>query len=82
MQYCPDCYTSIEAHTPEAILAKILRDYRGRRVGLLAPLVVARKGYYSELAKWAAGKGYTQLRVDGELAPTADWPRLSRFPEH
>ena len=82
VQYCPDCDIPIEAQTPEAILAKIMRDFRGRRVTLLAPLVVARKGYYTELAKWAAGKGYTQLRVDAALTPTDAWPRLSRFKEH
>ena len=30
----------------------------GQRIGLLAPLVVNRKGYYTDLAKWARGKGY------------------------
>jgi len=48
----------------------------------MAPLVVARKGYYTDLAKWAAAKGYTHLRVDGEFLPTARWPRLDRFHEH
>ena len=43
---------------------------------------MARKGYYTELARWAAAKGYTQLRVDGELLPTDPWPRLDRFKEH
>jgi len=42
------------------------------------PLVVARKGYYTDLAKWAAGKGHAELRVDGERLPTARWPRLVR----
>src|ERR1019366_4036806 len=59
-----------------------LRDYRGCRIGLLAPLVVARKGYYTDLAKWARGKGYPHLRVDGEFIPTDKWPRLDRFREH
>src|SRR4029453_13892048 len=45
-------------------------------------LVVARKGYYTDLAKWAAAKGYAQLRVDGELTATTPWPRLDRFREH
>ena len=81
-QYCPDCDLPIEPQTPEAILARLLRTYRGQRIGLLAPLVVARKGYYTELARWAAAKGYTQLRVDGELLPTNPWPRLDRFKEH
>ena len=73
-QYCPDCDVPIEPQSPDAIAARILRDYRGRRVGLLAPLVVNRKGYYTDLAKWARGKGYGALRVDGEFLPTAKWP--------
>ena len=51
-------------------------------MGLLAPLVVNRKGYYTDLAKWARGKAYTHLRVDGSFIPTEKWPRLSRFQEH
>ncbi|HEX6066582.1 MAG TPA: excinuclease ABC subunit UvrA, partial [Longimicrobiales bacterium] len=50
--------------------------------GLLAPLVAARKGYYTDLARWAAARGYSHLRVDGAFLPTAAWPRLSRFQEH
>jgi excinuclease ABC subunit A len=80
--YCPECRIPIEPQTPEAILAKLLRDYRGKRVGLLAPLIVARKGYYTDLAKWAKGKGFSHLRVDGKMIPTANWPRLDRFKEH
>jgi excinuclease ABC subunit A len=82
MQYCPDCDTPIEPQSFDVIAARLSRDYRGTHVGLLAPLVVARKGYYTDLAKWAAGKGYSHLRVDGEFLPTGEWPRLSRFQEH
>ncbi len=82
LQFCPDCNVPIEPQSAEAIAARMLRDYRGRRIGLLAPLVVNRKGYYTDLAKWARGKGYTSLRVDGEFLPTEKWPRLDRFKEH
>ncbi|MGH8291992.1 MAG: excinuclease ABC subunit UvrA [Gammaproteobacteria bacterium] len=82
VQHCPDCGLAIEAQSAEAILARLLREYRGRELMLLAPRVVARKGYYTELAKWARNKGYAQLRVDGKLTPTDNWPRLSRFREH
>jgi excinuclease ABC subunit A len=81
-QYCPDCSVAIEPQSPESIAARLLRDYKGKRITLLAPLVIARKGYYTDLAKWAAKKGFRSLRVDGELLPTAPWPRLSRFREH
>ena len=81
-QYCPDCHVAIEPQSPEAIVASIMKQARGQHVGLLAPLVVNRKGYYTDLAKWAEGKGHTHLRVDGDFLPTAQWPRLQRFTEH
>jgi excinuclease ABC subunit A len=81
-QYCPDCDVAIEPQSPASIASRLLRDYRGRRIALLAPLIVARKGYYTDLAKWAAKKGFRTLRVDGERLPTSPWPRLSRFREH
>ncbi|HKE42993.1 MAG TPA: excinuclease ABC subunit UvrA [Steroidobacteraceae bacterium] len=81
-QFCPKCDVPIEPQSAESIVARILREARGRSVTLLAPLVVNRKGYYTDLAKWAAGKGFAHLRVDGELVPTKKWPRLARFKEH
>jgi excinuclease ABC subunit A len=82
VQYCPTCRTRIEPQSAEAITARVLKDYRGKKVTLLAPLIVARKGLYTALAKWARGKGFRELRVDGKLLPTAKWPRLDRFVEH
>ncbi|MDB5813238.1 MAG: uvrA1 [Rhodocyclales bacterium] len=81
-QHCPTCDCAIEPQSMEAIAARMLREYRGQRIGLLAPLVVNRKGLYTDLAKWAKNKGYTHLRVDGEFLPVAPWPRLDRFKEH
>ncbi len=81
-QHCPDCDVPIEPQSEDAIVARLMRDYRGQRIGLLAPLVMNRKGFYTDLAKWARGKGYTHLRVDGEFMPTDKWPRLDRFKEH
>ena len=82
IQHCPDCNIPIENQSREAIVARIMREFRGRKVTVLAPLVVARKGYYTDLATWAAGKGYPVLRVDAVDTPTDGWPRLDRFKEH
>ena len=82
VQHCPDCERPIESQTRDAVLAGVMREFRGRSVELLAPLVVARKGYYTDLARWAARKGYSHLRVDGEHLPTGEWPRLDRYREH
>ncbi|MFY9974299.1 MAG: excinuclease ABC subunit A, partial [Chromatiaceae bacterium] len=82
IQYCPQCRIPIEPMDRQAILERIRRDHSGQRVALLAPLVIARKGLYNELAAWALRKGWFLLRVDGEPVETADWPRLDRFREH
>jgi excinuclease ABC subunit A len=72
----------IEPQSFESIVARVLKEFKGTSVTLLAPLVIARKGIYKDLAAWAAKKGYAHLRVDGELLPTAKWPKLDRFKEH
>jgi excinuclease ABC subunit A len=82
VQYCPECDARIEPQSVDAIAARLLTEYRGKRITLLAPLIVARKGLYTALAKWARSKGFAHLRVDGSLIPTKKWPRLDRFIEH
>jgi excinuclease ABC subunit A len=81
-QYCPDCELAVRPQSADSILAQLYRSYRNREVELLAPLVTARKGYYTDLAAWAAGKGFDELRVDGERLATGRWPRLDRYREH
>ncbi len=81
-QMCPQCQVSVEPQSADQIVARLLREHTGHHIGVLAPLVTARKGFYTDLAKWAAGKGHTHLRVDGAFIPTSPWPRLDRFKEH
>ncbi|MGA0881836.1 MAG: excinuclease ABC subunit UvrA, partial [Burkholderiaceae bacterium] len=81
-QHCPECQSPIAPQSPEAITASLMRDYKGQHIGLLAPLVVQRKGLYQDLAKWALSRGHTHLRVDGEFLSTAKFPRLDRYRVH
>jgi len=81
-QYCPDCDVPIEPQSEEVIAARLLKQYRGQKISLLAPLVINRKGVYTDLAKWALSKGYWHLRVDGKLLSTRPFPRIDRFKEH
>ncbi len=82
VQHCVHDGMPVRPQSVESIAAQLMRDYKGRHVGLLAPLVVNRKGLYTDLAKWAKARGHSHLRVDGEFLPTAPWPRLDRFKEH
>ena len=81
-QMCPDCRIEVSQQSPEEIASKILRRYKDRDIVIYAPLVIRRKGIYKDIAKWASGKGYKTLRVDGKIVPTEPFPSLSRFKEH
>ena len=82
LQHCVHDGAPVKAQSVESIAAQLLRDHRGQHVGLLAPLVVDRKGVYTDLAKWAKARGHTHLRVDGEFLRLSPFPRIDRFKEH
>lgn len=82
IQHCPDCNLPIAPLSPEGILAEVMKTCGGSKVQFIAPLVINRKGYYTDLAKWASGKGFESLIVDGIETPTEAWPRLDRYKEH
>ena len=81
-QHCTRDGAAVQPQTPESIAAQLLTQFRGQHIGLLAPLVMNRKGVYTELADWARPRGHTHLRVDGNFLPTTGFPRIDRFKEH
>ncbi|MFT3718063.1 excinuclease ABC subunit UvrA [Pseudorhodoferax sp.] len=82
VQHCVHDGAAVQPQTPDSIAAQLMRQFRGQHVGLLAPLVLNRKGVYTELADWARPRGFTHLRVDGNFLPTTNFPRIDRFKEH
>jgi len=82
VQHCVNEGAEVRPQTPDSIAAQLMKRYKGQHIGLLAPLVVNRKGVYTELADWARPRGYTHLRVDGNFLPTTGFPRIDRFKEH
>ena len=82
VQHCIHDGAAVAPQTPDSIAAQLMQTFRGLHVGLLAPLVVNRKGVYTELADWARPRGFTHLRVDGNFLPTTNFPRIDRFKEH
>jgi excinuclease ABC subunit A len=82
LQHCIHDGAPVKAQSAQSIAAQLLRDHAGQHIGLLAPLVVNRKGVYTDLAKWAKARGHTHLRVDGEFVSLTPFPRIDRFKEH
>ena len=69
-------------YTEEQILDLIHRDYKGRKILILAPLVRTRKGHYKELFEQVRKKGYLYVRVDGEVKEIVHGMKLDRYKNH
>ncbi|WP_302430490.1 excinuclease ABC subunit UvrA, partial [Phocaeicola coprophilus] len=69
-------------YTEEQILDLIHRDYKGKRIFILAPLVRTRKGHYKELFEQVRKKGYLYVRVDGEIKEVVHGMKLDRYKNH
>ena len=69
-------------YTEEQILDLIRRDYKGKRIFILAPLVRTRKGHYKELFEQVRKKGYLYVRVDGEVKEIVHGMKLDRYKNH
>ena len=80
--YSPVTGKELVRYTDEQIVDLIMKEYEGRRCLLLAPLVRGRKGHYRELFDQMRRKGYTQIRIDGEVLALNDVEQLDRYKIH
>ena len=69
-------------YTDEQIVSLIMENYAGRKCYLLAPLVRGRKGHYKELLEQMRKRGYTQIRIDGQLCELNEITALDRYKAH
>lgn len=69
-------------YTEEKVQEMVLKDYEGKRIYLLAPLVKTRKGHYKELFERIRKKGYLSVRVDGEIREVTHGMKLDRYKNH
>ena len=81
-QYCPDCVAPVEKQSLSAIVTILRKAAKIGPIKLMAPLVKARKGFHTEVARWAGHQGFEDLYVDGEFKKVEGFERLERFVEH
>ena len=80
--YSPETGKPMVRYTDEQIVSLIMENYAGRKCYLLAPLVRGRKGHYKELLEQMRKRGYTQIRIDGQLYELNDITALDRYKAH
>ena len=80
--YSPVTGKEMVRYTDEQIVDLIMEGYKGKKCYLLAPLVRGRKGHYRELFDQLRRRGYTDVRVDGEIYPLNEMDALDRYKGH
>ncbi|GAA5019005.1 excinuclease ABC subunit UvrA [Actinopolymorpha pittospori] len=80
--HCPECGRPIARQTPQQIVDRVLEFEEGTRFQVLAPLVRGRKGEYADLFRQLTTQGYSRVRVDGEVYPLAEVPKLDKQRKH
>ena len=81
-QYCPKCDLPVENRSLTAIVGEVEILAENGRVQILAPLIKGRKGFHTDIAKWADRQGFDKLFVDGKFIPVDQFQKLERFKEH
>lgn len=69
-------------YTDSQIVDLIINNYNGRKCYLLAPLVRGRKGHYRELFEQLRKRGFSQVRIDGDIFDLSAITALDRYKAH
>mgnify|MGYP000374020867 CR=1 FL=1 len=64
------------------IIDTILKSYNNKKISILAPVIRARKGHYRDLFEQTRKKGYTKVRVDGEVLELKPGLQVDRYKVH
>lgn len=82
-QHCPVSGLPVVSQTLEAIHAQISKVLKADKTALLlVPLVIAKKGYHTDIVAAAERHGISEIIADGKLLKTADFTPLARYKEH
>ncbi|MDD3567050.1 MAG: excinuclease ABC subunit UvrA [Bacteroidales bacterium] len=69
-------------YTDEQIVKLIVKNFKNRKVAVLAPIVKGRKGHYRELFEQFRKKGYLYARINGEITELRPAMKLDRYKTH
>ncbi|GAA4271760.1 excinuclease ABC subunit UvrA [Aquimarina gracilis] len=70
------------SYSDEQIKDLILKDFKDKKINILAPIVRSRKGHYRELFEQIAKQGFIKVRTDGEIRDITKGMKLDRYKTH
>ncbi len=81
-QWCPKCQVPVEGRSVASITQQAAELAQKGSVKILAPVIKARKGFHTDVAKWALRQNFNTLFVDGKFVAAEGFAKLERFREH
>jgi len=76
------CHKPVSRRTAEAIIQEIAKQYEGKRLLLLAPIVKNKKGEFAHIPEQYRRLGYARVRVDGVVYVLDEFPQLQKSYKH
>ena len=80
--HCPQCGQRIASQSPQQVVDKLLEYPEGTRFQVLAPVVRGRKGEYADVFDDMRSRGFSRVKVDGEMMRLDNPPTLEKKLKH
>ena len=66
----------------DQIVELLLKNFKGKKINVLAPVIRSRKGHYRELFEQISKQGFVKVRVDGEIKDLEFNMKVDRYKTH
>ncbi len=80
--HCPIDGVVVERRSIEGILKQIETDFKEKRIIILAPVVMDKKGAFEHIPEQYSRAGFARARVDGVVYALDEFPRLDKNIRH
>ncbi|MFH1778375.1 MAG: excinuclease ABC subunit UvrA [Candidatus Omnitrophota bacterium] len=80
--YCHRCGRQITRQSTQQIVTKILEQYQGKKIILLAPVIRGKKGEYQKVFDGLQKLGFVRARVDGNIVDLSQKINLHKNKKH
>ena len=65
--HCTNCGKKISTQSIESICDSVLKDFNGKKILVLSPIIQRKKGTYEKLFEQIKKDGYSRIRLDKEI---------------
>ncbi len=70
------------SYSDDQIKELIIKDFSGKRINILAPVIRSRKGHYGELFIQISKQGFLKVRINGDIKDITAGMKLDRYKTH